>query len=249
MAILLQEITMKEFARQRLSIATAIVPVGALEEHGEHLPLGLDSLHAWELAKAAADLTPCFVAPLVFYGLCRSTSDHPGTISISGQTLQALLQDIGLGLHHQGIRGLCFVSGHAGGTHGARMTEAGEYLLTHTSLEVAVVSVMDLLQEARAFLQCPQDSHAGEMETSLAMALWPQKVKGRPGEAYPEFPGPILTREKVKHWPSGIWGNPALASADKGRRLLASEAKQLAAIVSQLSQRVKEKEAAVSQPG
>jgi creatinine amidohydrolase len=222
--------------------------VGALEEHGEHLPLGLDSLHAWELAKAAGDLTPCFVAPLVFYGLCRSTSDHPGTVSISGQSLQMLLQDIGLGLHRQGIRGLCFVSGHAGGTHGARMIEAGEYLLSHTSLEVAVVSVMDLLQQARDFLECPQDSHAGEMETSLALALWPQMVKGRPGEAYPGFPGPILTREKIKHWPSGIWGNPTLASADKGRRLLASEAESLAAIVRQLQQRVKEKEEALSRP-
>jgi creatinine amidohydrolase len=242
MAILLQEITMREFARQRQAIAVALVPVGALEEHGQHLPLGLDSLHAWELAKATSDLTPCFVAPLVFYGLCRSTSDHPGTISISGQSLQMLLQDIGLGLHRQGLKALCFVSGHAGGTHGARMIEAGEYLLTHTNLEVAVVSVMDLLQEAKSFLECPQDSHAGEMETSLAMALWPHLVKGQAREAYPEFPGPILTREKIKHWPSGIWGNPALASADKGRRLLAAEAQSLAAIVNKLQARVKERE-------
>jgi creatinine amidohydrolase len=242
MALLLQEMTMKEFAERRQAISVAIVPVGALEEHGSHLPLGLDSFHAWELAKAAGDLIPCFVAPLVFYGLCRSTSDHPGTISVSGQTLQMLLQDIGMELHRQGVRGVCFVTGHAGGTHGARMVEAGEHLLAHTSLEVAVVSVMDLLQEAGTFLQCAADSHAGEMETSLALALWPEMVKGTAPEAYPDFPGPILTREKLKHWPSGVWGNPTLASADKGHRLLAAEARQLAAIVEQLTQRIEEKE-------
>lgn len=237
-AILLEEITSKEFAELRKKINIALVPIGALEEHGSHLPLGLDSLHAWEMAKAASALYPCFVAPLVFYGLCRSSSDHPGTIGISGNTLQMLLQDIGLSLARQGVKGLCFLTGHAGGTHGARMLEAGEYLLAHTSLEVAVVSVMDLLQEAKSFLESPRDSHAGEMETSLAMHLWPGMVKGTAPEEYPTFPANILVRDKLKHWPGGVWGNPALASAEKGRKLLASEAKALAAILAALDGRI-----------
>ena len=168
-AILLQEITSSEFAGLREKINIALVPIGALEEHGFHLPLGLDSLHAWELARAVSALHPCLVAPLVFYGLCRSTSEHAGTISISGNTLQMLLQDIGLGLARQGMKAVCFLTGHAGGTHWGRIIEAGEYLLQHTQLQVATVSVMDLLKEAGNFLECRVDSHAGEMETSVMM--------------------------------------------------------------------------------
>lgn len=237
--MLLQEITSSEFARLRESVNIALVPIGALEEHGSHLPLGLDSLHAWELAKKTAQIYPCMVAPLVFYGLCRSTADHPGTISISGPTLQMLLQDIGLSLAEQGMKGVCFLTGHAGGTHGARMIEAGEYLLKHTSLQVATVSVMDLLKEAGSFLECPGDSHAGEMETSLAMALWPEMVKGTAPEEYPTFPANILVRDKLAHWPGGVWGNPALASAEKGRLLLDVEARALAEILRMLAAHIK----------
>ena len=237
-AIIMQEITANEFAELRKSVNIALVPIGALEEHGSHLPLGVDSLHAWDLAKATSAIYPCFVAPLVFYGLCRSTSDHPGTITISGNTLQNLLQDIGFSLAQQGVKGVCFLTGHAGGTHGARMIEAGEYLLTHTSLEVAVVSVMDLLKDARKYLECPGDSHAGEMETSLAMHLWPQMVKGTAPEEYPTFPSNILVRDKLSHWPGGVWGNPALASSEKGRLLLEAEANSLAAILAELNARI-----------
>jgi creatinine amidohydrolase len=233
-ALILQEITSDEFAAWRAGVKTAIVPIGALEEHGSHLPLGLDSLHAWELAKAASALFPCFVAPLVFYGLCRSTSQHPGTVSISGNTLQTLLQDIGRSLAEQGMQGVCFLTGHAGGTHGARIIEAGEYLLQHTGLQVAPVSVMDLLASAKSFLQCARDSHAGEMETSLALALWPQMVKGTAAEAYPDFPANILVRDKLARWPSGIWGDPSLASAEKGHKLLAAEADALVKIMERL---------------
>ena len=237
--LILQEITLAEFTELRQSVSSAIVPIGALEEHGSHLPLGLDSLHAWELAKAASSLYPCFVAPLVFYGLCRSTADHPGTISISGNTLQMMLQDIGLSMSRQGIRGVCFITGHAGNTHGARIMEAGEYLLANTSLEIAVVSVMDLLEEARSFLECARDSHAGEMETSLALALWPEMVKGRAPEEYPAFPPNLLVRDKLACWPGGVWGDPMLASAEKGRRLLNSEALALAAIMARLDEQIK----------
>jgi creatinine amidohydrolase len=134
------------------------------------------------------------------------------------------------------MQGVCFLTGHAGGTHGARIIEAGEYLLQHTGLQVAPVSVMDLLVSAKNFLQCARDSHAGEMETSLALALWPQMVKGTAAEAYPDFPANILVRDKLARWPSGVWGDPGLASAEKGYKLLAAEADALVEIMERLRQ-------------
>jgi creatinine amidohydrolase len=228
---------MNEFARVRQEVSTAILPVGALEEHGPHLPLGLDAMHALALAQATAGIRPCFVAPPLFYGICRSSSGHPGTVGVSGDSLRAFIYDIGAGLWRQGIHSLCIITGHAGGTHQSALVETGELLLERTGLEVAVVCVLDLLGEAKAFLECPGDSHAGEVETSLALHLWPKLVKGTAPEEYPTFPPFILVRDKLSHWPGGVWGDPSKASADKGQRILAAEAQALARVLDQLDAR------------
>lgn len=229
--------TMTEFAGRRAEVATAILPVGSLEEHGPHLPLGLDAMHALALAQETAKLRPCFVAPPLYYGLCRSSAQHPGTVGISGNTLRALIYDIGLGLWRQGVHCLCLLTGHAGGTHQSSLIEAGEALLEATGLEVASVCVLDLLAGAKDFLECPGDSHAGEVETSLALHLWPEMVKGTAPEAYPTFPRFLLVRDKLAHWPSGVWGDPGKASAEKGQRILASEAQALAKVLEALEAR------------
>lgn len=232
--MLLHHMTMDEFAARRREVTTAILPVGACEEHGPHLPLGLDAMHALALAQETARVRPCLVAPPVWYGLCRSSAQHPGTVGISGDVLRALIHDIGRDLWRQGVHSLCLLTGHAGGTHQACLVEAGEKLLQTTELNVACVCVLDLLAEARDFLECPGDSHAGEVETSLALYLWPELVKGTAPEAYPTFPRFLLVRDKLSHWPSGVWGDPGKASADKGRRILAAEARALAQVLKEL---------------
>jgi creatinine amidohydrolase len=243
--MLLTELTMSEFARKRQEVTTAILPVGALEEHGPHLPLGLDAMHALALAQATAALKPCFVAPPLFYGMCRSSSGHPGTVGVTGDSLRAFIHDIGAGLWRQGIHSLCLLTGHAGGTHQCALVETGELLLERTGLEVAVVCVLDLLGEAKAFLECAGDSHAGEVETSLALHLWPDLVKGSAPEEYPTFPRFVLVRDKLSHWPGGVWGDPGKASADKGRRIIEAEAQALARVLTQLEERAAQARLAV----
>ncbi len=72
------------FEARRGETRTVIIPVGSLEEHGPHLPLGTDAFHALELARRVARICPVLIAPPLFYGICRSTREHPGTVSISG---------------------------------------------------------------------------------------------------------------------------------------------------------------------
>ena len=235
----LLETTMPEFAAKTAEVPIAILPVGALEQHGPHLPLGLDAMHAWELAQKTAELQACWVAPPLFYGMCRSTGLHPGTVGISGNTLRSLIHDIGYGLFRQGIQALCLLTGHAGGTHQAALLEAGEQLLEDTGLEIAVVCVLDLLDQAQAGLECAEDSHAGELETSLALHLWPELVRGRAREEYPSFPKFILVRDKRGHWPGGVWGDPGKAGAEKGRRILEAEARALAEVLVELKTRLR----------
>ncbi|MBA4392866.1 MAG: creatininase, partial [Desulfobacca sp.] len=127
--MLIEAMTMVEFEEHLKKSQTVVVPVGSVEEHGGHLPLSTDTVHVYEVCRQACEMTGAFLAPPVHYGNCRSTGQHPGTISISGDTLRALLKDIGYSFYKQGLRNLLFISGHAGGTHTVAMLEAGEYLL------------------------------------------------------------------------------------------------------------------------
>jgi creatinine amidohydrolase len=232
---------MPEFEAAREQLQTVVIPVGSIEEHGPHLPLGTDAFHALEVAQRAAALRPVIVAPPVFYGICRSTREHPGTVSISGDTLRALLRDLGREFHRQGLRRLIFISGHAGGTHMCALVEAGEALLEEfADLRLAVVNILDLLREVLTarpdLIKTKGDSHAGEVETAVMLAAYPHLVKGTAPAEWPAFPKYELVRDKRRYWPGGVWGDPAPAGAAQGAEILTREAARLAGLIDALSQ-------------
>jgi len=236
-----QDLTMPDFEALRQQSRTVILPVGSLEEHGPHLPLGTDTLHALEVARRAALRRPVVVAPPLFYGLCRSTREHPGTVSISGDTFRALLKDAGREFYRQGLRGLVFMSGHAGGTHISAMVEAAEALLAELpEAQVAVVNLLELLREVLAaqpdLVKTRGDAHAGEVETALMLAAYPHLVRGTAPEEWPTFPKYILARDKRRYWPGGVWGNPAPANAAQGEAILEAEVERLINIISTLEE-------------
>lgn len=235
--MLIASMTSHEFAAGLKKTRTAILPVGAVEEHGGHLPLLTDTWHMEALAKAAAEQVEVFVAPAVPYGLCRSTSQHPGTISISFDTVKAVIRDVGRSLYQQGIRRLILASGHAGTSHQAAMIEAGEELMSLApDLVVAVVTVVDLLKDQVSdLLATPGDAHAGELETSVVMYLYPDLVKGLSPREYPTWPKPILVRDKKAFWPGGVWGDPTAASREKGRTILERGTQALVRLVNQIN--------------
>jgi len=217
--MLVTGLTMPAFEEGLKKTRTIVLPFGSVEEHGQHLPLGTDTIQMFELALLAAKRRPLFVGPPVYYGLCRSTREHPGTITIRGETLKALALDILSSYYRQGLRHFLLLSGHAGGTHMAYLIDAGEeFLEGHPEAKVAVASVLDLLREAALdLLETPRDSHAGEFETSLMLHFHPELVKGTSPEEYPSFPKPLLVRKKRLFWPGGVWGDPSKASPEKGR--------------------------------
>lgn len=234
--MLMWELTMPEFEAALARTTTVIVPFGSLEEHGPHLPLSTDTFHAEEVARRAAAVYPLLVAPPIHYGLCRSTSEHPGTISISGNTLKALALDVGRELCRQGCRQVILLTGHAGGTHMAALLEAGEQLLRELpDIKVAVVNVLDLLGEALKqapdLVQTPGDAHAGEVETALMLAVHPDLVSGTAPAEWPAFPKFILARRKRKFWPGGVWGNPGAGTREQGEKILHYEVNLLVELV------------------
>lgn len=236
-----ENLTMPGFAELRRRTATVILPVGSIEEHGPHLPLGTDIFHAIELAQRVAVLRQVVVAPPLYYGICRSTRQHPGTVSLSGNTLRSLLKDLGREFHRQGLKNLLFLSGHAGGTHMCALVEAGEALLEELpDVRVAVVNVLDLLREVLAarpdLITTRGDAHAGEVETALMLAAYPHLVQGAAPAEWPTFPKYILVRDKLRHWPGGVWGDPAPARAAQGEEILEAETARLAQVIAQLEE-------------
>ncbi|HHN65949.1 MAG TPA: creatininase family protein [Nitrospirae bacterium] len=218
----LDEITMKEFSENLNKTKTLIIPYGTVEEHGSHLPLGTDTIIPVEILKEVSKISNVFIAPPVHYGVCTSTRQHPGTISITPHTLRHLTMDILRDAYRKGLRNFILLSGHGGGLHVNALKEVSEILIDELDdIKIAVLCPYDMLRDRlREIAETDNDSHAGEIETSLIMALRPDLVKGRSEEEYPSFPKPLIVRDKLKYWPGGVWGNPDRASSQKGQKVM-----------------------------
>lgn len=234
--MLIEELTLEEFAAGLRKTRTVLIPFGSVEEHGPHLPLATDTLQAVEVAKGAARELPLFVAPAIPYGNCRSTSCHPGTVSITTATLKMLLKDLVRSFHGQGLRTFVVLTGHAGGAHRMALQDAGEELLAELpDIRVAVVTEYELArEEGEGLIETRDDAHAGEIETSRILHSHPQLVKGTAAAEYPTFPWHILVRNKLKYWPGGVWGDPTKATAAKGKELERRVVARLVALVREL---------------
>jgi len=230
----LEILTMSEFEKTKGRLI--IIPFGSIEEHGPHLPLGTDAIIAYELVLAAAQKTDILAAPPIYYGVCRSTKEHPGTITISGRVLRNLTRDIIKGFVSQGCTRFILFSGHAGSIHMASLKEVGEELLEENVVEkIAILSILDLIDE-KLGLETKNDSHAGELETSLMQYLHLNWVKGEAIEDYPHFPSFLLVKNKRRYWPSGIWGNPKVANPTKGKKFFAQLVQKLMVIIEKLKE-------------
>jgi creatinine amidohydrolase len=212
---------MDDFASGLEKTRTVIIPFGSTEEHGPHLPLGADTIHVYEVCKEAAKQISVFVAPPLFYGVCRSTRNHPGTVGIRPSTLRAITADLVSDLYRQGLRHFLIISGHASGLHISCLIEVGEELLqSYPDIRLAVLSLLDLGMPAwQEVITTKDDSHAGEVETSIMLHLRPHLVgEARPRER-PHFPEHLLVRGKLRYWQGGVWGDASYASQGKGRKL------------------------------
>jgi len=219
--VIIEEITMDDFTSGLEKTRTVIIPFGSTEEHGPHLPLGTDTIHVYEVCKEASKQIPVFVAPPLFYGVCRSTRHHAGTVGIRPSTLRTITADLVSDLYRQGLRHFLMISGHASSLHMSCLIEVGEeFLQRHPDIQLAVLSLLDLGKVAwQEVLTTEDDSHAGEAETSVMLHLRPHLVgEARPRE-WPRFPEHLLVRDKLRYWPGGVWGDSSHASEEKGRKL------------------------------
>jgi creatinine amidohydrolase len=197
-----------------------IVPVGALEAHGPHLPLGADQIQAEATAEALAERLGALVAPTIAYGACPSARNFPGTVSVPMADLEQYARGVLAEYGRMGVRRMLVLSGHAERGHMAALREAGDAAVqAHPNLRVVVLSDYDFVYELRGELAPPTDGHAGLLETSRVLALAPESVgPERPNVAHsrsPFVPGPPRPEE----WPESVMGDTRPATAELGRRL------------------------------
>ena len=212
---LLEEMSWPEIEAGLKQTRTVILPVGATEEHGPHLPTITDTIQAMEVARAVADRKNVFLAPPLHYGVCRSTRGFPGTITVSHDAMRAFVKDLLISFTDSGFANVMILTGHAGGQHMAALEEACQMAVEERDFRVSLVSLFDFI-EASA-VQTPHDGHAGEMETSLMMVIRKDLVKGKPNEHFPVRPR-FLIMKNVRHlMGNGVMGNPEPATPEKGK--------------------------------
>ncbi|OPY52158.1 MAG: Creatinine amidohydrolase [Methanosaeta sp. PtaU1.Bin060] len=214
---LLEEMSWPQIEAGLEETQTIILPVGATEEHGPHLPVFTDTIQALEVAREAALRKNVFIAPPLHYGVCRSTRGFPGTITVGHDALRAFVKDMLLSFCESGFARVLVLTGHAGGQHMAALEEACQRAVEERDFRVSLVSLFDLIDPMA--VETPGDGHSGEIETSLMMVIRRDLVKGKPSLHFPKRPR-FLIQKDVRHlMGNGIMGDPSRASGDKGRAL------------------------------
>jgi creatinine amidohydrolase len=205
-----------------------VLPVGALEAHGPHLPLSADTIQADLTAVDAAERWKGLVAPSISYGVCTGAHRFPGTVSVPMDELERTAHTILSELARMGTRRVLVISGHAERGHMAALREAAEAAQSERrGLRVAVLSDYDFVYELRGKESPPDDGHGGLLETSRLLAMVPQLVgPERPvghRRRSPFAVGPPSARE----WAESVDGDTRPATAELGRRIQAHVLRRL----------------------
>ncbi len=202
----------------------ALLPVGATEQHGPHLPTGTDTIIATALCHAVSSRTGAPVLPAVPIGCSYGHGTAmAGTLSLSPERLSDLIRDAVEWAAASGISRVLAVNGHFG-NQGA-LAVAGDHLRhEHPELRFGVLNWWTLTPAVRAeTLADGEDVHANRAETSLFMAIAPELVRG---DELPLADDPDRTDGLVFRYtaPSlsrnGVTGRPSEATPQLGRWLL-----------------------------
>jgi creatinine amidohydrolase len=207
--------TSADFAAAQPTIA--LLPLGATEQHGAHLPCGTDTFQVDYLADQIARRLPIWRLPTIPITVSHMHRGSPGTVWITNQTLMALVKDIVLSLRAQGVRRVVILNGHGGNFVVRPIIQD----LNRDDHDLQVI-LLEASVPTSPFTEPPGSIHAGESETSRMLHIAPNLVKmDRAINTDVPYTQSFLLYAPIKALePSGVWGHAADATADKGRRYL-----------------------------
>jgi creatinine amidohydrolase len=212
--------------------APVLFPVGAIaKEHGHHLPLKNDWLLARALAEGVAARLPVLIAPTIPFGYYPVFRAYPGSQHLSADTFVRVVTELLENYLDQGARRLAILN--TGVSTEGPVGLATRDLLERRGIRISVADIRRLGRSADHLLQQKFGSHADERETSIMLALVPHLVRmdlARPDYGKEDVPGVFTTPTTMQstdpsaadYSETGAYGDPTLASAEKGRQFLAA---------------------------
>ncbi|MBI3943945.1 MAG: creatininase family protein [Chloroflexi bacterium] len=206
---------------ERSDTKTAIIPVGAVEQHGPHLPLGVDWMLADAVAAGVGEKIGAYVLPAMPFGASQAHEGFRGSVWLEHETLALVVKDLAHCLMNQGFRRIIILNMHGGnivlkvavresnfGPSQNRVMLVNPWLLAGKELSGVIQSL-------------PVELHAGELETSLMLHLYSDLVNGQGPDHVPDAPPDYFDYLPIRHVsPEGVWGKPSLATAEKGKQAL-----------------------------
>jgi creatinine amidohydrolase len=249
-SILWKELSAEDLTALAARDAVVVLPVASMEQHGPHLPVGVDTILCEGVCKAAAELVakagagqpkarPAIVAPTLWCGMAEHHMSFGGTFTFDIPTYRAVLLAMLRSIERAGFRCVVIVNGH-GGNMSALNAFLPDFARESRLHLYATTYFMLAVEEMKPFLDRQNGvRHACEVETSMMMALAPDLVKP---ERLAEAHGPMFDdtrsvlapdwqsfREIMALSPNGVIGDARTATPDKGRGLIAACAVALAA--------------------
>jgi creatinine amidohydrolase len=246
-AFVLEESNYRQLLDDRPNVA--ILPWGATEAHNYHLPHATDVIEAQSIAQSAASLAHSrgakpIVLPAIPFGSNAQQLDQLATISFRLETLLAVLKDVAHSLRAQGIDRLLVVNAHGGNEFKPLVRDVS----AEFKMLIAVMNFWQIAVDKQREIFEDTGDHAGELESSLIMHLRPELVvmsQAGEGKTVPfeiaalKTPGVWTPRPWSRSHPDTGSGNPAKASAEKGRRFFEIVSQAVADVIVGISKATK----------
>jgi creatinine amidohydrolase len=221
----LESLTWPEAEQALHQLPSVLLPIGArTKEHGHHLPLNNDWLIAEYLARRVAESTPVLVLPTVQYGYYPAFLEYPGSVSVRADVFRDTIIDICQSLFGQGARRFYLLNT---GISTIAPLEAASAALRDQGARVAFTDIRTAYAGLRRQVETqPAGTHADEIETSMMLHIAPEVVRldRATRDIHPDRgPGGLHRNPRAEtgiHSPTGAYGDPTLATIDKGRILV-----------------------------
>jgi creatinine amidohydrolase len=211
----------------------ALLPIASIEQHGAHLPLATDLILMEAITRGVADAMTetTFTLPVFPYGTSLSQAAFAGTIWLTADTLLSVVHDVVESLYEHGIQRVAVLNNH-GGANETSVVPRGNFVVKTAVRQlnydypdrdaIWVQPFTAARDELRAiFGSAAEEVHAGEIETSLLLALQADVKPERPPDFIPDVSRDYLNFvafDRIS--PSGVWGRPRLANEENGKRAL-----------------------------
>jgi creatinine amidohydrolase len=223
MGVLVAETAWPEVDARLRKGATAILPVAAAaKQHGPHLPLATDCLQAEWLVERLLVTRDVVVWPTLGYGFYPAFTDYPGSISLSHDTFVAVVAQILEGISDSGAERIAILN--AGISTIEPLTEALRRVSPPPLRLINIYAGARFAELEAALAEQPWGGHADELETSIMLAIAPQKVDMDRATAamthVEQGPFNRTNPDGLNYSPSGVNGDPTRASLEKGKQLL-----------------------------